>query len=111
MLAGVALGSFGAHFLRSHMHPAAMQIYQIGILYQYIHALGLFVVAWASTQKDSPRVFWAGVCLASGIVFFSGSLYLLVITSIRIFGLFTPIGGLLFIAGWGLLAASSWTRK
>lgn len=104
MLAGVALGAFGAHLLQRHLHPAAMQVYHTGIIYHYIHALGLFAVAAAMSQRPGPRARWAGYCFVSGILIFSGSLYLVALTAIRLFGLITPVGGLLFLAGWALLA-------
>ncbi len=104
MLAGVVLGAFGAHALKSRLSPESMQIYQTAVLYHFIHALGLFVVAWAFSVDPSPRIRLAGICLSVGILLFSGSLYALALSGIKVLGAITPLGGLLFIAGWGLLA-------
>lgn len=105
MLAGVALGAFGAHGLKARLTPESMQIYQTAVLYHFIHALGLFVVALAAFQHpDNARIPMAGFAFVFGILVFSGSLYLLSVTGTRWLGALTPIGGLLFLLGWGLLA-------
>ena len=107
MLAGVALGAFGAHYLSRHLHPAALSVFKTAAYYHVVHALGLFIVAWADSQKPgNRRVRLAGLAFTSGIFLFSGSLCLLVLTGFRWFGILTPFGGLLFLAGWALLAAA-----
>jgi uncharacterized membrane protein YgdD (TMEM256/DUF423 family) len=70
------------------------------------HALALFVVAWAGTQWESSSVAIAGWLFVAGVVLFSGSLYMLVLTGPRWLGAITPIGGVAFLAGWAVLA---WT--
>jgi uncharacterized membrane protein YgdD (TMEM256/DUF423 family) len=94
---GVALGAFGAHQLASLL--AANQtssIWQTAVLYHLVHAVAAL---WAAGRN--PTVVWIW---AAGIVIFSGSLYLLAITNTRWLGAITPIGGLLFLAGWLLVA-------
>jgi uncharacterized membrane protein YgdD (TMEM256/DUF423 family) len=93
---GVALGAFGAHQLAGLL--AANQtssIWQTAVLYHLVHAVAAL---WAAGR--SPTVVWIW---AAGIVIFSGSLYLLAITNVRWLGAITPIGGLLFLAGWMLI--------
>jgi len=102
----VALGAFGAHALRSSLNAADLATFEIGVRYQMYHALALLAVAWASTRWDTPTVAAAGWTFVAGIVVFSGSLYVLVLTGQRWLGAVTPIGGVLLIVGWGLLA---WT--
>lgn len=107
MMTGVALGAFGAHGLKGRLSPEAMQIYQTAVFYQLIHAMGLFVVAGAaltSPTRPAPALDRAGIVFGAGIVIFSGSLYLLAMTGLKWLGAVTPIGGLLFLFGWGTLA-------
>lgn len=104
LMTGVALGAFGAHALRGRLSPESLQIYQTGVLYQLIHGLGLFTVAWAASQNAGPGVHRAGWALSAGIVLFSGSLYLLAVTGERWLGAVTPLGGVAFLSGWAFLA-------
>ncbi len=106
MFCAVALGAFGSHMLRSKLSEHYFDVFQTGIFYHFIHALALFVVAWLATQGVDPKINMAGWCFTVGIVFFSGSLYLLATTQMKIFGPITPIGGLSFLAGWLLLFIS-----
>ena len=68
------------------------------------HALGLFVVAWVASRWPGATVHAAGWLFMVGILIFSGSLYLLVLTGTRWLGAITPLGGVAMILGWGLLA-------
>jgi uncharacterized membrane protein YgdD (TMEM256/DUF423 family) len=102
----VVFGAFGAHALRATLSPADLATFEVGVRYQLAHALALFVVAWASTQWDAPAVAWAGWAFVVGILVFSGSLYVLVLSGMRWLGAITPIGGVALILGWILLA---WT--
>jgi len=71
------------------------------------HALGLLAVAWIASRSPSPLAAWAGWLLVLGTVLFSGSLYALALSGIRIFGAITPLGGLAFMAGWICLALAA----
>ena len=102
----VALGAFGAHGLRNRLDPYALSVYEKAVFYHFIHALGLLLVAvlartGAISVTAQSRVGWL---LITGILVFSGSLYALAISGVRILGAITPIGGLAFIAAWLLLA-------
>ncbi len=97
---GVALGAFGAHALKSRLTVEALATYQTGVLYHLVHAVILAVVAVIASRGSSTLLTAAGWSFAGGIVLFSGSLYVLSVTGIRGFGAITPIGGLLFLAGW-----------
>lgn len=103
MFLGVALGAFGAHALRDKLTAYQMEIYKTGVLYHFIHALGLFVVAWLSAQAQNPKIALAGSCFTIGIILFSGSLYLLALTGHKWLGAVTPLGGLSFLMGWALI--------
>ena len=108
-LAGVAvaLGAFGAHWLREKLSVEDLAIFETGVRYQMYHALALMVVAWAASRWEASQIHWAGWLFVVGIVVFSGSLYTLVLTGQRWLGAVTPIGGLAFLAGWLLLSWSA----
>lgn len=113
MLLGVGAGAFGAHGLESYFadHPDLESTYLTAVRYQLIHGLALLVVAWATTQWPGTLVNWAGYLLVAGVVIFSGSLYLLVLTNTRWLGAITPIGGVAFMAGWALLILAAWRGR
>jgi len=103
MLLSVALGAFGAHALRDKLSGHYLEVYKTAVLYQMIHALGLFVVAWLSTTSQDPKVGLAGVFMLLGIVLFCGSLYALSLTGIKWLGAITPMGGIAFLIAWVML--------
>ena len=103
---GVALGAFGVHALRDRLSAEMLAIYQTGVQYQMIHALAM--VALGAQERVPARV--TGWCFAIGVVVFSGSLYALAMTGIRMFGAITPFGGLCFLAGWAWLVLMPPTR-
>ena len=100
----VALGAFGAHGLRGRLTPEMLAVFQTGVQYHMYHALALILVSGIMGRMSGWLVQTAGWCFVAGIVFFSGSLYLLAMTGVTILGAITPIGGLLFLAGWACLA-------
>ncbi|MBJ2128833.1 DUF423 domain-containing protein [Alteromonas sp. IB21] len=103
LLAGLAvvLGAFGAHGLKSLLTSQQLNTFEIGVRYQMYHALALLLLpALSITSTWGNRV---AFCFVIGTVLFSGSLYALSISGIKWFGPITPLGGLFFIVGWGLL--------
>jgi uncharacterized membrane protein YgdD (TMEM256/DUF423 family) len=102
----VGLGAFGAHSLQGTFAPGMADVYETGVRYHFYHALGLLAVAFAVTRWPGATTTLAGWLFVAGIVLFSGSLYLLSVTGMRILGAVTPLGGLAFLAGWLLLV---WT--
>jgi uncharacterized membrane protein YgdD (TMEM256/DUF423 family) len=100
----VGLGAFGAHGLRGRLSPEMLAVFQTGVQYHMSHALALILVSGIMGRMSGWLIQTAGWCFLAGIVFFSGSLYLLAITGVTILGAVTPIGGLLFLAGWACLA-------
>ena len=104
MAFGVALGAFGAHGLRDRLAPDLLAVYETGVRYHLVHALGLFVAAWLAGEDQTRSARLAGVLLVVGILFFSGSLYVLALTGVRAFGAVTPLGGIAWLAAWILIA-------
>jgi uncharacterized membrane protein YgdD (TMEM256/DUF423 family) len=102
----VILGAFGAHGLRGRVTPESMDVYQKAVFYHFIHALGILAVSILPKTGTFPLEGASTVCaiLLCGIVLFSGSLYLLAVTGKSFLGMITPLGGLLFVIGWVLLA-------
>jgi uncharacterized membrane protein YgdD (TMEM256/DUF423 family) len=100
----VAAGAFGAHALRPRLAPDLLVVFETGARYQMYHALALLAVAWAANHWPGTPLRVAGWLFIGGTLLFSGSLYLLALTGVRWLGAVTPLGGLLFLAGWAALA-------
>jgi uncharacterized membrane protein YgdD (TMEM256/DUF423 family) len=101
---GVAFGAFGAHALRARLSADMLAVFETGVRYQMYHTFAVLVVALAIGHIGSARLLvLAGWLFLAGILFFSGSLYALALTGTGMFGAITPIGGLLFLIGWGCL--------
>jgi uncharacterized membrane protein YgdD (TMEM256/DUF423 family) len=102
----VGLGAFGAHGLKKIVSAENVAIYQTGVQYQMYHALALILVGLLSDRIYNGYISYAGVFFVTGIILFSGSLYLIVSlyamnkTIPTAIGILTPIGGLFFILGW-----------
>ncbi len=99
----VAAGAFGAHALRAQLSIADLATFDTAARYQMYHALALVAVGLLDRQRGDRRLTLAGWAFLAGIVLFSGSLYGLTLTGIRGLGAITPLGGLGFLAGWGLV--------
>lgn len=100
----IIMGAFGAHGLKKYLTEAQLQSFETGVKYLMYHALFLLFIANTSVllHNQKQTVFYF---ILVGIVFFSGSIFLLstqVITKInfKFLGPITPIGGLLLIVGW-----------
>ncbi|MEB3204868.1 MAG: DUF423 domain-containing protein [Candidatus Sericytochromatia bacterium] len=103
---GVLAGAFGAHALKQHVSAARLETWGTAAHYQQVHAVALLALAaWSASRGRvvAPRAAW---CLLAGILVFSGSLYTLVLSGKAAFGAITPIGGVLLIVGWLLLAVT-----
>ncbi len=99
----VALGAFAAHGLKNVLSEQALENFQTGVRYQMYHALAILVLGLRATRA-SRRVFRRSTwCFAAGILLFSGSLYGHSVTGAHALVYLTPVGGLLFLAGWLML--------
>jgi uncharacterized membrane protein YgdD (TMEM256/DUF423 family) len=104
----VALGAFGAHALRDRVAPDLLAVFETGARYHLVHAVAIVALAFAQDRLPAVRV--TCVLFLAGTLFFSGSLYLLAVTGARAWGAVTPIGGVLFLAGWAWLAWAAFVR-
>jgi uncharacterized membrane protein YgdD (TMEM256/DUF423 family) len=105
---GVAFGAFGAHALRRRVDAEMLAVFETGVRYQMYHAatlLGVAVLVVRMPGSMLPAI--AGWLLVAGVLVFSGSLYLLALTGRRAIGAITPLGGLVLLAGWVVLAAAA----
>lgn len=105
---GVMAGAFGAHALSDVLPPKDLAIWETAARYQLLHALAVLALVLAPTPA---RLLLPGAVMVAGVLVFSGSLYALVLTNIRVLGAITPVGGLLLIAGWLLLAWRLWRHR
>lgn len=102
---GIALGAFGAHGLKTILPPEMLVVYKTAVNYQMWHVLGLGLIAvYQQQQAKSSLLNWAGWLMFTGILLFSGSLYLLAIFNLKWLGLVTPFGGVAFLIAWILVA-------
>lgn len=102
-LLGVAAGAFGAHALRARLSGDLLAIYRTAVEYQFWHALALLAVGLLARQAAGVWLTASGVAFTLGVLVFSGSLYILALSGIRVLGAVTPLGGLALIAGWACL--------
>jgi uncharacterized membrane protein YgdD (TMEM256/DUF423 family) len=98
----VAFGAFGAHGLRARLSPAMLEVYRTGALYHLVHAVAALGVALAGDRlRRGPMIL---TLFTLGVVVFAGSLYGLAISGVTALGAVTPLGGLLLLAAWALVA-------
>ena len=97
----VAAGAFAAHGLRERLAPRALEVFETGARYHMYHALAMILAGLLLARGPG----WA---FQVGIVIFSGSLYALALTDVKVLGAITPIGGVAFLVGWLWLAVSAW---
>ncbi|MDT0634594.1 DUF423 domain-containing protein [Spectribacter hydrogenoxidans] len=107
-LLGVLLGAFGAHAMQDRLSPEMLRVWETAVQYQFWHALALLAVGLLAARLAGAWLNAAGVTFALGVLVFSGSLYALALTGVRLLGAVTPFGGLLLIAGWLCLAVAVW---
>ncbi len=112
---GVIAGAFAAHGLQQYLEPKQIEIWRTGVQYQFYHVFALLFLSSFTIHNKLVRIVY--YLFTFGIVFFSGSLYLLACRDLLdwnwliVMGPITPLGGLLFIAGWVTLALAAFRNK
>ena len=114
----VALGAFGAHGLEKiTSDEKILHGFQTGVQYQMYHALALLAIAIMYEKFQHTWIKWAGNCFITGIILFSGSLYILSFlkiqesSAVKFVGPVTPLGGIFFISGWLFLLIAAMKKK
>lgn len=109
----VGAGAFATHALRERLSERSLEIFETAARYQMYHALALLLVALLISRAEftQPILVVAGWTFIIGVSIFSGSLYALSLTNVKVLGAITPLGGAAFIAGWGALAIAAFSFK
>jgi uncharacterized membrane protein YgdD (TMEM256/DUF423 family) len=108
-MTSVLIGAFGAHYLKNLLPPENIQSIETATYYQFVHAIGLFIIANLYRHYNNKRIVWAGNLMVLGVVLFSGSIYLRIFllaegyTHLNMVALVTPLGGLSMIISWILV--------
>lgn len=111
-MASVILGAFGSHALRGNLPERMQHAFETAVSYQMSHSLALLASCMMMEYWGRHwALYSASWAFVAGILFFSGSLYLLAVTGMKWLGPVTPLGGLMFIVGWGLLAIGIWQNS
>jgi uncharacterized membrane protein YgdD (TMEM256/DUF423 family) len=116
-LISVAFGAFGAHYLKSKLEPAQLDIFETAVRYQFYHSLAILIAAVLISATKESKMRISGNLFIAGIILFSGSLY--VMTACYLFsdgppawiGPVTPLGGLCFMAGWLTMFLFTYQQK
>jgi len=113
----VIAGAFLAHQLKQKMTPAAVDVYETAVRYQFYHVLALLACGILAEKFEGIQIKRAGIFFTAGILLFSGSLYSISglmsndIPVPLILGILTPVGGLSFILGWVFLTVAISTER
>ena len=102
-LLAVILGAFGAHVLKGIISPEMLETYKTGVQYQFYHTFALLAAGILMNFNQSKALDWSAYLFMIGMILFSGSLYVLAISGVKILGIITPFGGITWIAAWILL--------
>lgn len=118
LMLAVTLGAFGAHGIQGRVDERAFHNWGTAAQYQFIHGLALLGLAALEPRLPSRVVGFVRILFLLGILCFCGSLYLLAVRDLvgiaswaRALGPITPLGGLMFIAGWAVLLVGAFRRK
>ena len=104
----ILFGAFGSHALKERLSAQSLEIYDIATRYLMFHALGIFLIALLGFQLPKESLEMPVIMMIVGTSIFSGSLYLIAMLDFKKLGMVTPIGGLLLIVSWLLLAYNTY---
>ena len=106
----VALGAFEAHGLKKVTSPELISIFNLAVEYQFYHTFALIALAFAANWLCPKLINWAAIFFITGMVLFSGSLYLYALIGQKWLGPITPIGGVCLLIGWAIFATAAWRK-
>ena len=104
----ILFGAFGSHALKERLSAQSLEVYDIATRYLMFHALGIFLIALLGFQLPKESLETPVTIMIVGTSIFSGSLYLIAMLDFKKLGMVTPIGGLLLIVSWLLLAYNTY---
>ena len=104
----ILFGAFGSHALKERLSAQSLEVYDIATRYLMFHALGIFLIALLGFQLPKESLETPVTIMIVGTFIFSGSLYLIAMLDFKKLGMVTPIGGLLLIVSWLLLAYNTY---
>ena len=104
----ILFGAFGSHALKERLSAQSLEVYDIATRYLMFHALGIFLIALLGFQLPKEYLEMPVIMMIVGTSIFSGSLYLIAMLDFKKLGMVTPIGGLLLIVSWLLLAYNTY---
>ena len=104
----ILFGAFGSHALKERLSAQSLEVYSIATRYLMFHALGIFLIALLGFQLPKESLEIPVIMMIVGTSIFSGSLYLIAMLDFKKLGMVTPIGGLLLIVSWLLLAYNTY---
>ena len=104
----ILFGAFGSHALKERLSAQSIEVFDIATRYLMFHALGIFLIALLGFQLPKESLETPVIMMIVGTSIFSGSLYLIAMLDFKKLGMVTPIGGLLFIVSWLLLAYNTY---
>lgn len=117
LLLAVALGAFGAHGIQDHVDEQAYHNWNTAAQYQFYHGMALMLLAALEGRLASRLVSFVRIIFLLGILCFCGSLYLLAAREmlgiqglVNVLGPITPLGGLMFMVGWGTILVGSFRK-
>ena len=106
----VMVGALGAHFLKTRIRPDLFYALNVATIMQFFHAISLILFSNFKSNEIFDKLKGILNIMLAGILIFSGSIYLLVIRDLssiewlKFFGPITPLGGLLLIYSWIMIA-------
>ena len=107
----VALGAFGAHALKHILlENNRTDTFELAVRYHFYHTFALLVIALLMDRFNSKWLPISALCILTGMILFSGSLYLLALANSTSFAIITPFGGVFLLAGWGSLFLSAFKK-
>jgi uncharacterized membrane protein YgdD (TMEM256/DUF423 family) len=113
----VVLGAFGAHTLKQFLSEKDLSPFETGVRYQFYHVFALLATTILYERMPSRWLRYSGNSFITGIILFSGSLYILTAmkatdtVGLKGIGILTPIGGVFFIIGWVFLFIATLKRN
>ena len=110
-LLAVAAGAAGTHALRDTLDAGALGTFETAARFQMYHALALLAAGILAMRRQTRALTVSAALFTVGTLLFSGSLYILALSGIGIFGAVAPVGGICLMAGWASLALAAFLSR